>query len=170
MKKKDFFIIGAALFIALVFFGLFKTGVLSQPKLPVGPQDGQGITLTLAPVDGGESVQVPLADHPGAPQQADSYLLVTVGRRVYAPVPLANDSTLSIDQDGGQQNVARISPGQVYMQSATCNNQVCVHQGAVSLSNRDLRALYNQIICTPNQVVLEVLSPSEAARYFKEAP
>ena len=49
------------------------------------------------------------------------------------------------------------------MLSSTCKNQQCIHQGVVSLANRDSRALYNQIICLPNQVILELLTPEEAA-------
>lgn len=170
MRKKDFVIIGAALFVALVFFVLFKTGVLTQPALPTGVQDAEGITLTLRPHDGAADTQVPLVNHLPPAQQAGSYVLVTVGRRVYAPVPLKGEYDLLIDQQGGRQNVARISPDEVFMHSATCHNQKCVHQGKVSLDNRELRALYNQIICTPNEVVLSVLSPQEAERYFREAP
>ena len=48
------------------------------------------------------------------------------------------------------------------MQFSTCDNQSCVQQGEVTLDNRDSRVLGNMIICLPNEVILEVLTPEEA--------
>lgn len=169
MKKKDFVVIGAALLLALVFFVLFKLGVLTPAALPVGPQGDAGAVLTLS-ADDGTNAAVQLMNRQQRPADADSYVVVTVGRQVYQPVPLAGERVLTIDQPGGKQNVAHVRDGEILMNSATCDNQKCVHQGSVSLDNRDLRALYNQIICTPNEVVLTVLSRQEASGYYQEAP
>jgi hypothetical protein len=47
------------------------------------------------------------------------------------------------------------------MESATCENQDCVHQGEVTLENKNARVLENLIICLPNQVYLELYSTEE---------
>ena len=38
-----------------------------------------------------------------------------------------------------------------------------MHQGEVTLENRGVRLLGNQVICLPNQVTLALLNPQEAA-------
>ena len=58
-------------------------------------------------------------------------------------------------------NVIRVTPTGVCMESASCENQNCVHQGEVTLENRKDRALMNMIICLPNQVYLELYSAEE---------
>lgn len=171
MKKKDLYILGGALLLALSMFILFRTGALTQRKpLATVVDDGSGVTVMLRPVEGqqGEARQVLTYRAEMERVPADAYVLITVGRRIYEPLPLNGTFSLSIDQPDGMQNVAYLEQGAIHMQSATCDNQKCVHQGTVSLENRDLRALFNQIICTPNQVVLDVLSADEASTLYGE--
>ncbi len=54
-----------------------------------------------------------------------------------------------------------VTPNGVYMESSTCENQDCVHQGMVTLDNMDQRILENMIICLPNQVYLELYSTEQ---------
>lgn len=93
---------------------------------------------------------------------AECYLLATVGGVVFAPYPLLEEWDLPITQADGQKNVVHVSREGFYMASATCDNQDCVHQGSVTLQNRDVRLLGNMVLCLPNQVMLELLSPEEA--------
>ncbi len=51
-------------------------------------------------------------------------------------------------------NVLRIENGTVTMAQASCPDQLCVHQKAIS-RNRE------SIICLPNQVVVEVTATEE---------
>jgi hypothetical protein len=67
------------------------------------------------------------------------------------------------------KNTVHISPDGFYMASATCNNQDCVHQGQVTLNNRDVRLLGNQVVCLPNKVILELLTPEEAQVVWNNA-
>lgn len=95
-------------------------------------------------------------------QNADTYLRVQVGRETVQVIPLNEKKQVTIDQKNGRINVIQTDINAAHMFSSTCKNQQCVHQGTVSLSNRDSRALYNQIICLPNQVILELLTREEA--------
>lgn len=61
------------------------------------------------------------------------------------------------------RNVVVLFPEGAYMQSSTCENQDCVHQGQVTLSNKEKRALQNMILCLPNEVIIELYSPGEIA-------
>lgn len=76
---------------------------------------------------------------------------------------------MPITQINGVKNVVHISPDGFYMASATCDNQDCVHQGKVTLDNRDVRLLGNQVVCLPNKVILELLTPEEAQVVWKNA-
>ena len=44
----------------------------------------------------------------------------------------------------------------VYMESANCENQQCVHQGVVSPENIADRYLGGSIVCLPNRVLVEL--------------
>ena len=95
---------------------------------------------------------------------ADAYLKVQVGNSVYEPLALTQERELVIDQPDGKQNVVKITPDSVAMLSSSCDNQDCLHQGTVTLDNRDDRALMDMIICLPNQVMLQLLDREEAQR------
>lgn len=93
---------------------------------------------------------------------AEAYLKVQVENRVYAPLPLDGERDIEIAQWNGKRNVVRITRDSIAMHSSNCDNQDCVHQGIVSLENRDMRVLQSFIICLPNQVVLELMNAQEA--------
>ena len=93
---------------------------------------------------------------------AEAYLKVQVGSMVFEPVPLTEERDIELIQKDGKTNVVRVTRDSIVMHSANCDNQDCVHQGLVSLQNRDKRVLQNMIICLPNQVVLELLDAEEA--------
>jgi hypothetical protein len=52
------------------------------------------------------------------------------------------------------------------MEDSTCENHDCVDQGEVTLENRKDRILGNMIICLPNQVTLQLLTPDEVLEMF----
>ena len=91
-----------------------------------------------------------------------AYLRVQVGDQVWEPIALADGDEYTISQPDGKTNVVRASADGAVMHSSTCDNQSCVQQGEVTLENRDTRVLTNMIICLPNQVILEILTPAEA--------
>lgn len=83
----------------------------------------------------------------------------------WLPLPDEEDYVYPLRQVGGDGreivNVIHVTPFGVYMESANCENQDCVLQGEVTLSNKGTRPLENMIICLPHQVVLELYSTEE---------
>jgi hypothetical protein len=94
-------------------------------------------------------------------------IIITVDGKEYARIPLSAPQTVTVDQGDGRVNVVEISDRGAVMHSSTCDNQSCVEQGWVTLENRESRVLGNLIICLPNEVVLEVLTPEEAGMEAK---
>ena len=64
------------------------------------------------------------------------------------------------------ENVIHVTAEGVYMEDSTCENHDCVDQGEVTLDNRKDRILGNMIICLPNQVTLQLLTPDEVLEMF----
>ncbi len=93
--------------------------------------------------------------------QEAGYVRIQVGNRFYRMLPLSQNGTFPIVQGKGKINVVEIKDGAVFMQSSTCDNQNCVHQGEVTLENRQTRPLFHAIVCLPNQVLVELLLPEE---------
>ena len=93
---------------------------------------------------------------------AKAWLRVQVGDQVWEPIALADGDSYTITQPDGKENVVHVTATGAVMHSSTCDNQSCVKQGEVTLDNRDARVLGNMIICLPNEVILEVLTPEEA--------
>ncbi len=174
MKKKDLIIVAGALALALGLILAVRLGLANQPWRPQETQqDAPGITVSLAPlVNGGaQSPQALYPLQPGAKRYpAAAYLLINVNNHIYEPIPLTGDRLVTITQENGRQNVAAVSAQSAHMSVSTCPGQECIHQGQVSLENRDQRVLYNQIICLPNTVILSVLDEKEAKQLYGEAP
>ena len=103
-------------------------------------------------------------------QEPKAYLLVIIGDAVYQPVPLTGDGDYTVTQKAiGAENKIHVTAESIQMSSANCDNQDCVEQGEVSLSNRSERLLGNMIICLPNNVTLELLTPAEAEELIAQA-
>ena len=84
-------------------------------------------------------------------------LRITVGGQFYRDEPLGRERDVVIEQPDGKRNVVHITENGFFMQFSTCENQNCVHQGAVTVDNYYLRALQNQVLCLPNGVILELV-------------
>ena len=59
--------------------------------------------------------------------------------------------TITISGEDGAENVIRVSPGSICMESASCPDHLCVKQKAISKEGES-------IICLPNKVVVTVKS------------
>ncbi len=152
-KRKDWLIIAVALLMALGLFVLTRSGIrLNAPG-------GNDPTRVLLEVQQPSSTGVQTEATQG---EAVAYLVLTLGDTRYRPLPILKETSYRLHQSDGRENVFHVTQDSVYMESANCDNQNCIHQGTVSLGNRNTRVLGNMIICLPNQVVLELITPQEA--------
>ena len=101
---------------------------------------------------------------------ARAYVVVTAGNesRIFPVMDEEYAFSVVLHQPDGTQteNVIHITTDGVYMEKSTCDNQDCVEQGTVTLDNRTDRALYNMIVCLPNQVMVELYTPEELVALF----
>ena len=99
-----------------------------------------------------------------APQAATREVLVYRNGELYATGHLGQKDDIIVRGENGEENTVSFTEDSVYMKHSTCHNQLCIDQGAVSLSNVSTRFYRNQIICLPNRVTVElVLTDEEAA-------
>lgn len=121
---------------------------------------------SLSPAAGGETASSASTEA----QKPWAYLVVTVAGTAYQPIALTGEEAVyPITQPSGEENVLHVTKEGVYMESATCGNQDCVHQGMVTLENMDSRVLGNMIICLPNQVTAELVVSDDYGRYAAPA-
>ena len=85
-------------------------------------------------------------------QVARDEIAVYVDGKLYATSPLRAGQDLTVEQEDGSVNVIRMTENGFYMQSYTCKNQDCVHQGDVTRDNWSQRLLGTHVICLPNRV------------------
>ena len=118
------------------------------------------ILATALPARAGEDGEGPVP--------ARGYVLVqAAGQSGWLPLPDREEDSYTfpirqMTQDGKiVENLVRVTPEGMYMESANCENQDCVHQGMVTLENRNTRVLMNFILCLPHQVSLALYTPDE---------
>lgn len=83
-------------------------------------------------------------------------IIITVDGKEYARVPLSKPQTVTVAQKDGCVNVIEVSEHGAVMQSSTCDNQLCVKMGEVTVDNWQFRANQQFIICLPNRVSVEL--------------
>lgn len=83
------------------------------------------------------------------PKESANIAKITVDGNLYSTVSLEKDTRIDINDT----NVAVIKDGEIYMESATCPDKLCMHQGKISDSSK-------KIICLPNKVIIEALKES----------
>lgn len=108
----------------------------------------------------------PTAEPSATPQPAKGYVLVSTATKTgFLPLPEDGEYSYHLEQilpDGTPaENVIHVSAEGVWMEESTCDNHDCINQGKVTLDNRKDRILGNMIICLPNQVTLQLLTPEE---------
>ena len=188
MDKKNWWVILILVLvigvIAVISFVLPKQG--GAPVITV--TDPGGIITTLAPEPTATSIpatEAPTADaaataapaaetdHPEqeatekpAEEQAAAspraWLLISVDDKTYAPYALTKTGDYTINQKKkNAKNVIHVTEDSVEMAFSTCDNQLCVYEGVVTLENKASRILGNYIVCLPNGVTLELLNEEE---------
>lgn len=83
-----------------------------------------------------------------ADKSADT-VVVTVDGVEKLRVPLSAEGVYSVPLTEGEENVIAVEDGAVWMQSANCRDQLCVHQGRT-------RSAGKQIVCLPHRVVVSL--------------
>ncbi len=139
-----------------------QTAEPAENKKSPDPKSTDSLENSSLTSDENEKETEPAASAAPTLQPAKAYLKIQVGNAVYDPIPLTREDKLVIRQPDGKENVVEVTEGSVKMFSANCDNQDCIYQGEITLENKNTRILQNMIICLPNHVVLELLSPEEA--------
>ena len=106
-----------------------------------------------------------------AADEPTAYVLCSLPSSGYTgiiPLPAEGGVSYPIRQtlaDGTEaENILHLTPEGFCMESATCPNQDCVHQGFVTFENRETRILQNSVICLPNRVMVSLYSAEEIAQ------
>ena len=84
-------------------------------------------------------------------------LRIRVNGQWYADEPLLEERDVEIVQPDGKRNVVHLLENGFYMGFSTCDNQLCVQQGTVTVDNYARRVLQNEVLCLPNGVELELV-------------
>ena len=86
----------------------------------------------------------------------EDMVIISVDGKVYARVPLSKPRTVTVEQQNGCVNVVEVSDHGAVMLSSTCDNQLCVQMGEVTVDNWEIRPNQQFIICLPNRVSVEL--------------
>ena len=92
--------------------------------------------------------------------EAEAYLYIIVNGRISGIYPIGEEGDVTVDQGNGKVNVVHVTENGFYMASSTCDNQLCVQQGEVTIDNYQQRILGASVLCLPNNVDLELIVPS----------
>ena len=87
----------------------------------------------------------------------ENVVVIMVDGKEYARVPLSRPQIVTIEQADGAVNVVEVSDHGAVMRSSTCDNQLCVHMGEVTVDNWEFRPNQAFIICLPNRVSVELV-------------
>jgi hypothetical protein len=85
---------------------------------------------------------------------APSTVIVRRDNTLLARYPLSGDLSFQVQGAEGPLSIC-ISNKRVAVIQATCKNQVCVHTGYIEHPHQ-------QIICVPNHIIVEIVSPPAA--------
>lgn len=87
----------------------------------------------------------------------ESEILITVDGREWGRYPLSQPQTVVVEQADGSRNEIVITGEGAYMYASSCDNQLCVQMGEVTLDNWETRPNQTFIICLPNRVTVELI-------------
>lgn len=73
---------------------------------------------------------------------------ITLNGKEFGTYSLKADKEVVVDK-GGRTNKVVIKDGKVWMESASCKNQICVHTGKISRVGQS-------IVCLPNRVSVTI--------------
>ena len=88
---------------------------------------------------------------------ARNEVAVYINGALYTTAPVEEGKTLTIDQGDGAVNVVRFLADGFYMESSTCDNQLCILQREVTTENWSRRLLQNEVICLPHRLEVRLV-------------
>ena len=86
----------------------------------------------------------------------DLQVILTLDGEEVARFPFGEAHTIRILQDNGHENNLVLTGESVYMESANCEGQDCVHMEPVTRDNLETRVMSGMIICLPHRLSVEV--------------
>ena len=86
--------------------------------------------------------------------QMGESVCITIDGTVYGTYSLNEDREIPVEQGGTVINVVQIEHGSVRMEQATCPDELCIRQGAISRERQT-------IVCLPHKLVVEVYGNHE---------
>ena len=86
----------------------------------------------------------------------DLQVILTLDGEEIARFPFGEAHRIRILQDNGYENNLVLTGESVYMESANCEGQDCVHMEPVTRDNLETRVMSGMIICLPHRFSVEV--------------
>ena len=162
-KKTNLIVIAAVLLLAAVLFIVSR--VIPSPNEGLSNEDINSQIASLstpAPTARVQGTTVPVIQPSETAQaaDADAYLFIILNNRVWGIEPLGEEREITVDQGDGVVNVIHLLPDGFYMASSTCDNQLCVSEGTVTVDNYQRRILGTSVLCLPHHLDLELVVPS----------
>ncbi|MBR5109478.1 MAG: hypothetical protein IK099_04725 [Clostridia bacterium] len=156
--------------IIIVILVIIAAGILVVSRLTQSPNANlsqQEIEDTIKALftETPDLTDTPAADETDAPEAkyedlAAGYLFIILNNRVWGIEPLGEERDITVDQGNGVVNVIHLQEDGFYMASSTCDNQLCVGEGTVTLTNWKERILGPDIYCLPHNLILELVIPN----------
>lgn len=81
-------------------------------------------------------------------------VVISVDGKETLRVPLSVDGVYSVPLPGGEINIVAVEDGAAFMQEANCRDQLCLHQGVIRRTGK-------QIVCLPHRVVVRLDKASD---------
>ena len=89
-------------------------------------------------------------------KQDDLRVILTLDGEEVADLPFGEAHTVRILQENGDENTLLLTGDSVYMESANCDGQDCVHMEKITRDNLETRVMFGMIICLPHRLSVEV--------------
>ena len=166
---KNALVIGAMLLAALglILAARFLNPGAERSQEEINQQIEQLAHASPAPTASPEEEQTPekeaektTDEAPKKAPEAEAYLYIIVNGRISGIYAVGEEGDVTVDQGNGKVNVIHVTDKGFYMASSTCDNQLCVQQGEVTIDNYQQRILGASVLCLPNNVDLELVVPS----------
>ncbi len=101
----------------------------------------------------GKALAVPVL----SPEKSDDLrVYLTLDGREIANLPFDEAHSVQVLQDNGFENNLLITGESVWMESANCEGQDCVHMEEITRDNLETRVMFGMIICLPHRLSVEV--------------